>query len=252
MDSVSELDEWPPLAHGPRRVLFVILHFRPLRDDADPAARPELGRASGGDAGRSRCPTLSSRSGRPRTGPIRADGPVEEGHGQLRGELCRPAECLVHGRAAARPSYAAHTLVLFEFANDRMIGLTVEARLRAERDLRRLAGPLQQVRTRLHLVDAEGVADPPRRLPEQGHLRLSAGAHGPAEAVPQGAAAADDRRLATKPRFYNTFTSNCTNELAKIARLDWHYSWVLTGYSPQRLFEMKFIPAQISRARAAP
>src|SRR5262249_44498053 len=44
------------------------------------------------------------------------------------------------------------------------------------------------------------------------------------------------------PAFYNTFTSNCTNELAKVARLDWHYSWILTGYSPQRLFDLKYIP----------
>jgi hypothetical protein len=57
--------------------------------------------------------------------------------------------------------------------------------------------------------------------------------------------------VSARPRFYNTFTSNCTNELAKVAKLDWHYSWVLTGYSPQRLFELKMIPgATFDAARA--
>jgi len=48
--------------------------------------------------------------------------------------------------------------------------------------------------------------------------------------------------VSTHARFYNTITSNCTNELAKVAGLGWHYSWVLTGYSPQRLYELKLIP----------
>lgn len=48
--------------------------------------------------------------------------------------------------------------------------------------------------------------------------------------------------VSTHPRFYNTFASNCTNELAKVAKLAWHHSWILTGYSPQRLYDLKMIP----------
>lgn len=53
--------------------------------------------------------------------------------------------------------------------------------------------------------------------------------------------------LAARPRFYNTFTSNCTNELAKAAKdafpkaLPWHYSHVLTGYSAERLYDLGFL-----------
>ena len=47
--------------------------------------------------------------------------------------------------------------------------------------------------------------------------------------------------MSTRPRFYNTVTSNCTNELARIAGLGWHYSWVLTGYAPQRRCDLKLI-----------
>jgi hypothetical protein len=50
------------------------------------------------------------------------------------------------------------------------------------------------------------------------------------------------------PRFYNTLASNCTNELAKAAKLAWHHSWILTGYSPQRLYDLKMIPGPTFKA----
>lgn len=49
------------------------------------------------------------------------------------------------------------------------------------------------------------------------------------------------------PRYYNTLTSNCTNELAKAVNdafpgaLPSHYSHRLTGYSGQRLHELGFL-----------
>lgn len=67
--------------------------------------------------------------------------------------------------------------------------------------------------------------------------------------------------LAAQPRFYNTFTSNCTNELAKAAKdafpkaLPWHYAHVLTGYSAERLYDLGFLgdkqtPFEDIKARA--
>jgi len=53
--------------------------------------------------------------------------------------------------------------------------------------------------------------------------------------------------LKDRPRFYNTLTSNCTNELVKSINgafpgaLPWHYSHVLTGYSAQRLHHLGFL-----------
>ncbi len=53
--------------------------------------------------------------------------------------------------------------------------------------------------------------------------------------------------LAQQPRFYNTITSNCTNELVKAANsalpnaLPWHYSHILTGYSDARLNELGYL-----------
>jgi len=54
-------------------------------------------------------------------------------------------------------------------------------------------------------------------------------------------------RLSERPRFYNTLTSNCTNELAKAVNdafpgaLPWHLSHVLTGRSAERLHALEFV-----------
>lgn len=53
--------------------------------------------------------------------------------------------------------------------------------------------------------------------------------------------------LADRPRFYNTLTSNCTNELAKAVNeafpgaLPWHYSNIATGHSAKRLYDLGFL-----------
>lgn len=67
--------------------------------------------------------------------------------------------------------------------------------------------------------------------------------------------------LHDEPRFYNTLTSNCTNELAKAVNnafpnvLPWHYSHVLTGHSAKHLHSRAFIKDDRSfeelKARAA-
>ena len=50
------------------------------------------------------------------------------------------------------------------------------------------------------------------------------------------------------PRFYNTVTSNCTNNLADFANdvksgtVPFHYSRYLTGYSGEFLYDLGYIP----------
>jgi hypothetical protein len=48
--------------------------------------------------------------------------------------------------------------------------------------------------------------------------------------------------LETHPRFYNTITSNCTNELAKAAGFHWAPAYILTGRSDEYLFRRHIIP----------
>lgn len=144
--------------------------------------------------------------------------------------------------------YAAHTLILFEFGGDRIVGLTVEARLEQGETYDPVAGILNRfelsyiwatarelLTRRVTFLDKD-VYVYPLQLEEsqkRNFLRL----------LLEGT-----RDVATQPRFYNTITSNCTNELAKVAGLGWHYSWVLTGYSPQRLYDLKLIPGETFEA----
>ena len=51
-----------------------------------------------------------------------------------------------------------------------------------------------------------------------------------------GALLAKTEAIEARPRFYNTFTSNCTNELGKTGGLKWHPAFVFTGFSAKALF----------------
>ncbi len=62
--------------------------------------------------------------------------------------------------------------------------------------------------------------------------------------------------LAGEPRFYNTISSNCTNELAKAVNdaypkaLPWRWSWVLTGWSGRWLFALGFVVSDTENFKA--
>lgn len=138
--------------------------------------------------------------------------------------------------------YAAHTLILFEFTGDRIIGLTVEARLEKGETYDAIAGMFNRFELAYVWSTARDLLD--RRatfldkLVYVYPLQLS----DTQEKDFLRALLQQTVEVSTHPHFYNTFTSNCTNELAKVAKFDWHYSWVLTGYSPQYLFDQKMIP----------
>jgi hypothetical protein len=56
------------------------------------------------------------------------------------------------------------------------------------------------------------------------------------------------RKMETEPRFYNTLTSNCTNELAKVANtaqpgsIPLNIALIFPGYSDNVLYDLGFIP----------
>ncbi|MBI4136475.1 DUF4105 domain-containing protein [Candidatus Roizmanbacteria bacterium] len=66
--------------------------------------------------------------------------------------------------------------------------------------------------------------------------------------------AVETNTLAQFPRFYNTYSSNCTNELAKIVRkanpeaLPWHSLHVLPGYSDFFLYDHGYIDTTVSKS----
>lgn len=56
------------------------------------------------------------------------------------------------------------------------------------------------------------------------------------------------QELETQPRFYNTFVSNCTNELAKNANkskpgtIPYNAAWIFPGFAVNELYKLKLIP----------
>lgn len=138
--------------------------------------------------------------------------------------------------------YAAHTLLLFEFAGDRIIGVTVEARREVGEEYDAFVGAFnkfelayiwataRELLARRAVYLAKEVYVYPLALSEQQKSDFL-------KALLQ-----QTQAVQTRPRFYNTLWSNCTNELAKVARIPWHYSFILTGYSPQYLHRLNYIP----------
>lgn len=59
--------------------------------------------------------------------------------------------------------------------------------------------------------------------------------------------AKETEKLRQNPKFYNTLTSNCTNNLAKMANkvnegsIPFHYAQLLPGYSDEFLYKLEFI-----------
>lgn len=135
----------------------------------------------------------------------------------------------------------AHTLVLFEFDDGQLVGLTIEAR---KEEHERFA-PIRGAMNRFELVYVWATPRDllTRRAVMLGHelelypLDLTAEQQRAfLRSVLQRSAA-----LAESPRFYNTFTSNCTNELAKAAGLAWDPAFVLTGGAAEALWTLGLI-----------
>lgn len=138
----------------------------------------------------------------------------------------------------------AHTLVLFEFADDRLLGLTIEARKEEDETYSAFWGtfnafelayiwatPKDLLTRRAVYLDHDVLVYPLALTDEQELAFLSR-------------LLQKTQAISTKARWYNTLFSNCTNELAKTADLDWHHAFIMTGYSAERLFELGMIPGE--------
>lgn len=136
----------------------------------------------------------------------------------------------------------AHTFLLFEFEDDQLEGLTIEARREADEnysavrgafrayELYYLWGSARDLLTRRAVYLDHEVFIYPLALTDAQKRYLLANL------------VARTAEIEAQPRFYNTFFSNCTNELAKAVDLDWHYAFVLTGLSDEYLYRRGFIP----------
>lgn len=145
----------------------------------------------------------------------------------------------------------AHTLLLFEFARDILLAVTVEARLEKEEKWTAFKGLWNRFELFYMWASARDVL-----LGRAVMLKHRVFVY-PTELSDERMRAVltalleTTKALETKPRFYNTFHSNCTNELGKRAGIPWHYSFVVTGKSAEYLFKRGIIPGtEFSRVRA--
>jgi hypothetical protein len=144
----------------------------------------------------------------------------------------------------------AHTLVLFEFANDRIIGLTVEARREAHEKYSAWWGLFNKFELAYVWSTARDLLARRAVFLQHDILVFPLELTGEQKVAFLKSVLGKTQSVVASPRFYNTLVSNCTNELAKAAGLGWHSSWVLTGYSPERLYNLKLIPGvDIAAAR---
>jgi len=137
---------------------------------------------------------------------------------------------------------AAHTFLMFEFTNDRLLGVTIEARREENEDysairgafnayeLAYIWGSARDLLTRRAVMLDHEVFVYPLAITDQQKRDLLVHLLG------------RTHELETTPRWYNTFTSNCTNELAKATQLHWNAAYVLTGLSDDWLFAHHIIP----------
>ena len=142
---------------------------------------------------------------------------------------------------------AAHTLLLFEFEGDRLLGVTIEARREQGEEYSALHGQFNAFELiyiwasardllvrRAVMLDHEVFVYPVAITEAQSRdlLRTLLTRTG---------------ELSRTPRYYNTVLSNCTNELAKAAGFNWAPAFILTGRSDEYLYRRGVIPGESFR-----
>ena len=138
----------------------------------------------------------------------------------------------------------AHTLILFEFTDDRLLALTIEARKEKGEIYSALKGAFNTYELVYLWAEARDVLTRRARYLDHEIFVYPLNLNPEERLAFIGALADKTNKLYEKPRFYNTLFSNCTNELAKTAGLTWNLAFITTGYAPQHLFRTGMIPGR--------
>ena len=138
----------------------------------------------------------------------------------------------------------AHTFVMFEFGEGDLIGLTIEARKETREEYSAIAGAFNKFELMYYWAS-------PRDLMTRRAVMMGRELYMYPLQLTQGEAEAYLASLLEKtisieqrPRFYNTLTSNCTNELAKAAGLPWHPAFIFTGGADEALYQQRRIDGE--------
>lgn len=172
------------------------------------------------------------------------EGPTDESYTEAAYDLGQVRNVWFMLEPQPGSQLAAHTLLLFEFEGDRILGLTIEARRERNEDYSAVRG----VFNAFELSYVWGTA---RDFLTRRAVMLEHEVFIYPIAITQEQKVALLRRLLertaaleTTPRYYNTLFSNCTNELAKAAGFHWAPAFILTGRSDEYLFERGIIPGE--------
>lgn len=132
----------------------------------------------------------------------------------------------------------AHTMMVFEFQNGELLGLSVEARKEKGEAYGLLSGATNGFElTYLWATPRDMFGRRVRMQDHEIYMYELALSQDEVEAF-LGALINKTMAIQSKARFYNTFTSNCTNELAKTAGLSWRPAFVFTGLSGKALHSL--------------
>lgn len=170
------------------------------------------------------------------------EGPTDETYTDAAYDLSELREVWFVLEPQPGSQLAAHTLLLFEFEGDRLLGITIEARRQRNEEYSALRGVFNAfelayvwgtardfLTRRAVMLDHEVFVYPVSVAHDQKLMLLTR-------------LLTRTQALASQPRYYNTITSNCTNELAKAAGFDWAPAFILTGRSDEYLFRRGIIP----------
>ncbi len=137
----------------------------------------------------------------------------------------------------------AHTMLMFRFADGRLLGLTIEARKQVGETYSALGGmarkfellyiwnkPSDMLSRRAAFLQHKIYAYP-LDVPQAEQINLLK------------SLIVKTNGLVERPRFYNTLRHNCTNEFAQSAGLLWGPAHVLTGRAPKYLAGKGYIDA---------
>ncbi len=131
----------------------------------------------------------------------------------------------------------AHTLILFEFRDETMLALTIEARKEKGEIYSALKGAFNTYELVYLWAEARDVLTRRARYLEHEIFVYPITLNMDERKAFFSALVDKTNTLVDTPRFYNTLFSNCTNELAKTAGLKWNSAFITTGYAPQHLFK---------------
>lgn len=138
----------------------------------------------------------------------------------------------------------AHTLILFEFSNGRLLALTIEARKEKGEIYSALKGGFNTYELIYLWAEARDVLTRRARFLRHDVFVYPVDLSKEERIAFFEALVEKTNQLYQTPRFYNTLFSNCTNELAKTAGLKWNMAFFTTGYAPNHLYKVGLIPGQ--------